>query len=155
MKFYFAVLMAAVMSLSLTACGDDDDKSNGGGTNPSYIGQWIDDDTDTKFSYLELAANTWTRVEYRIHSDYYNGIETRQVTKEVSSGGLSVNGNQIILAGSDAPSNTGTYTVSGNTLTVTFTVNGQAENFSFRRISTADDAAKLAGWEALYKAQNL
>ena len=145
MKFYLMMLMAAVMTFGLTACGGDSNDSGGNGSAPDYVGIWLIQDSQTNFIYTECKADSWTNVEYHLSSS------TGKVSKEVYSGGLSVNGNQIALTG-PAPFSTGTYSISGNTMTITFTHNGNTETERMTRISSADAAAKVAAWEALYLA---
>ena len=142
MKFYLMMLMAAVMTFGLTACGGDSNDS-GNGSAPDYVGIWLIQDSQTNFIYTEIKADSWTNVEYHLSSS------TGNVSKEVYSGGLSVNGNQIALTG-PAPFSTGTYSISGNTMTITFTHNGNTETERMTRISSADAAAKIAAWDALY-----
>ena len=142
MKFYLVMLMAAMMTFGLAACGGDS-SNDGGSSAPDYIGVWVIKDTQTRFSYTELTTTSWTNVNYQLNTS------TGKVRKEVSSGSLSVNGNQITLGG-NAPASNATYSISGNTMTVRFVQNGGAETETMTRISSADAAAKIGAWEALY-----
>ena len=146
MKFYLVMLMAAVMTFGLAACGGDSSNDGGSGSAPDYIGLWVTMDTQTRFGYTELKADTWTNIEYHVSSS-----TAGLVRKSMSSGGLSVNGNQIRLTG-NAPFTTATYSISGNTMTISYSGNGQGQSMSLTRISSADAAAKIAGWEARYQA---
>ena len=137
------MLMAAMMTFGLAACGGDSSNDGGSGSAPDYIGVWVIKDTQTRFSYNELTTTSWTNVNYRLDTS------TGKVRKEVSSGSLSVNGNQITLGG-NAPASNATYSISGNTMTVTFVNNGVTETETMTRISSTDKAAKVAAWEALY-----
>ena len=137
----FSLLFIGLLAFGLTACGDDNN-NGGSGAAPDYIGLWVLSDTETHFEYVELTATTWTNVNYRVRN---NSIEKRN-----SSGGLSVNGNQVHLTGG-ASFTDATYAVSGNTMTLQIVQNGQiVETVQVHRISSADAAAKVAAWEALY-----
>lgn len=138
------MFMAAVMTFGLAACGGDSNNDGGGsGSAPDYVGLWVIKDTRSTFTYIELTTSTWKNVNYRLDSG------TGKVRKEISSGSLSVNGNQITLGG-NAPASNATYSISGNTMTVKFVQNGGTETETMNRISSADAAAKIAAWEALY-----
>ena len=63
MKFYVMMLMAAVMTFGLTACGGDNNDDGGSGAAPDYIGIWVMTDTQSDFTYVELTANAWKNVE--------------------------------------------------------------------------------------------
>lgn len=145
MKFYLVMLMAAVMTFSLSACGGDSN-NDGGGSAPDYLGIWVTMDTQTRFGYTELKTDTWTNVEYHVSSS-----TAGLVRKSMSSGGLSVNGNQVRISG-NAPFTTATYSVSGNTMTLSYSENGQGQRMTLNRLSSADAAAKIAAWEARYQA---
>lgn len=142
MKFYVMMLMAAVMTFGLTACGDDNN-DGGSGAAPDYIGIWVTMDAQDRFGYVELSANSWKSVEYKVR-------DTGEVRKNIVSGGLSVNGNQVHLTGNSEFSDA-IYAVSGNTMTLQIQQNGRVvETVRVQRISSADAAAKVAAWEAMY-----
>ena len=142
MKFYVMMLMAAVMTFGLTACGGDNN-DGGSGAAPDYIGIWVMTDTQSDFTYVELTVDAWKNVEY------HHVRNSNEIRKNIVTGGLSVNGNQVHLTGG-APFTTATYSVSGNTMTLQFVENGRSQTIRVERISSADAAAKVAAWEALY-----
>ena len=147
MKFYAMMFIVAAMSFGLAACGDDD-KTNGGGnggggTSYDYVGDWIIFDHQDGFGYVELTVNTWKNVEYHVRDNV--------VTKNIHSGDLTVEGNRIHIGGS-APFSNASYAISGNTMRISYSVDGEGQSMQLKRVSSTDDAAKIAAWEAMYQA---
>lgn len=101
--YFLAVMLLALVSVGVTSCGDDDDEPK----SSDLIGTWqlkaIDEDGATYESLVQFTKNgKWNSV------DIY--------TDEV---GVQVEVEQ------------GTYTVSGNRITVSYTEDGQTLNESF------------------------
>lgn len=101
--YFLAVMLLALVSVGVTSCGDDDDEPK----SSDLVGTWqlkaIDEDGATYESLVQFTKNgKWNSV------DIY--------TDEV---GVQVEVEQ------------GTYTVSGNRITVSYTEDGQTLNESF------------------------
>ena len=146
LRFFGMMLMAVLMSFSMTACGDDDDddSSEGGSTGGSYVGTWVISDNDYKFEYVEITANTFNDIQYR--------IENNRVTRKSHPGKIAVSGDKIVVTEGEAPFKEATYKVENNVLSVAYTYKGETEKMEMSKIS-AEQQAKLKGWEEAYKQQ--
>ncbi len=119
LKFVVMAMFVALLSLSLTACSDDDDDKN-----DSVVTPGGDKDDEKKPAYV----GTWKcTYEYGSTTITFNADGTFVEVDDdggetyVERGRYTVNGNKMTLIWEDegGDSETCTYRVSGNTLTVT------------------------------------
>ena len=129
--------MMALMMLSastvVTACGDDSDDSGA-----SYTGQWIYDDGSNEVVALNLSTASGTLTEYEI-------LGQHSVRKATVPFTLTVTGNRFTIeipAEYDGDTLSGTWTVSGNTLTISF----EGKTIAFKR-PTSEQKADMADWD--------
>ena len=96
-----AITLVAVIGFSFTACGDDD---NGGGSNPSLVGTWVEDNVPYNM-LLEMTIFSNGTVEVKI-----NGIRA-------DTGTITTSDNRYTINSTAAGTRTGTFSISGNKLT--------------------------------------
>jgi hypothetical protein len=141
LRFFGMMLMAVLMSFSMTACGDDDDddSKDGGGT-PDYVGTWVITDTRERMQVMTLKTNEW-------ETDIYKIRDNNEYKKEHEKGSLSVSGNKLTLT--NAPFKTATYSISGNSMTIYPDQETEmGDKFVITRI-TEEQVKKVAAWETL------
>ena len=147
LRFFGMMLMTMLMAFNFTACGDDnDDKSkDGGGSAPDYVGTWVDTDTKERMSVIILKTNSYQNVQYRFSQS------TQKIKKEDVKGDMTVSGNVITLTGK-APFEVATYSISGNTMTIT-PQQSKEGTITLTR-ATETQLATFAAWEYAYTHQD-
>lgn len=139
LRLFGMMLMTVLMAFNMAACGDDDEEDgNGNGGSSNYVGIWIESDTDERMDVVTLKTSSWQTDNYRSN----NG----EVTKRTSTGPMTVNGNQITISG--APFESGTYSISGNTMTIKAKSQNGEETMKLTR-ATDDQIKRIAAWETL------
>lgn len=138
---YMALLMA-VINLSLTACGDDNDEPGGG----SIVGTWEGDylhgfeSTNGQDGIFESSKgyikfnddNTYISVSDIIYTDEW--VQTFGGDKyeiEIEHGSYKISGNTITLKDSQQTYSPATFSVKGNKLTIV----ALGLTFTFTRVS--------------------
>lgn len=151
-RLFGMMLMAVLLSFSMTACGDDDDDDDSGfGGGSSYKGDWVVEKSRNFPSYpseiivLTLNSNTW-----KIRS--YSAQSAQEIYKYVASGTLSVSGSKVKVIGGDSDVNgaEGNWSVSGNTLTITYNENGKQKKETYQRL-TSEESKIIATWDKVAK----
>lgn len=124
-------MAAAVLAVVLCSCGGSDGNSNG--SSLSVVGTW-------NFVSATLAGITITTEEMgstmvlHINADgTYSAVTTDEDGTEIENGTWSVNGNTITFSGEGAPQSA-PYTVSGGTLTLTYSEDGQSITMVFNSL---------------------
>lgn len=111
-------MLCALMSVTFTSCGDDDDDNEPTSTN-NLIGKWKATDSDGSWEIWEFNTNGYlTITSYDGEKDYYNGVSTNNT--------YTVTGNQLrvdfgIEGGIADDYTLGTYSINGDMLTYIFT----------------------------------
>lgn len=150
LRFLGMMFMAAMMSFSFTACGDDNnsDGNNAGGAG-TYLGQWITEFRNTgdnrKIGIVELTANSWQMVQY---SARYNNNVLESVSRHRDSGSLQVDGNQVTATGNNVPFRNASFTINGNTMTLNY----QGGTMTMTR-PTQEQLSLIAAWDVAYNLQ--
>ena len=141
-KILFFTLAVALMGISLTACGDDNDEPGGG----SIVGTWEGDflhwfeSTNGQDGFYESSKgyikfnddNTYISVSDIVYTDEWveiYGVDKHEI--EIEHGSYKISGNTITLADSDQTYSPVTFSVKGNKLTIVTL----GLTFTFTRVS--------------------
>lgn len=97
-KFLFLsmAMIMAILSLGLTACGDDD-KDEPSGANADLVGTWKMTGSEDGFSYISLVQFTKDGKFYNVEVSEYNG----EVETDISRGTYTVKGDVITITAKD------------------------------------------------------
>lgn len=120
LKSLFAIMIIALLFVSLTSCGDDNDDEPG--NNAAVVGTWVGNDYDTFYSNVYIRFNADGTGEAGIdHRGAYSSSYRAYFTYKVKGSKVTTTG-EMASANSDGETSTqsfnNTYTVSGNRLTV-------------------------------------
>lgn len=132
LKFVVMAMFVALLSLSLTACSDDDDdkkessKTEPSKTESSIVGTW---------KYTESGIDWSETVTLTINSNgtfimSVRGIDNGQEYNETERGTYTIKGSTITIAYDDEDIKVCTYSISGNTLTIS----SDGEVMSFKKV---------------------
>lgn len=156
LRFFGMMLMAVMVSFSMTACGDDDDDEEGGGGGfggGSYAGEWVVENDNfpnypSEIGVLTLTSNTWT-------VRYYYAEDAQNIHKFSASGKLSVSGSTMKVSGEDLRFAEGTWSVTGNTMKLTYVDDEDGKKYTdtYTRL-TSEQSKILAAWDKIAKTEN-
>lgn len=151
MKRYYSLLlliMMAVVTLGLTACGSDDNDEPEGG---DIVGTWS---SDLSKEIVEAMSDFYSSgeelIQYRSDGTFVSVFaytlkpewaelfdDDEDHVVEVERGKYTTNGNKITLVYSDGKKEIDTFSVKGNTLTMTTTA-GIIITATFTRVSDSE-----------------
>lgn len=148
MKKYFSILTAvilAVLTMSLTACGDDNDEPEN--TNPkALIGTWesvlaqdlieaMDGIWESGEQLFQFRSDgTAISVNYYVLSDYMAELEGHKEETDIQYCTWEAKGDMIYVVDEDGYTNQYKYTIKGDKLTLTLT-KGIEIPVTFKRVS--------------------
>ena len=157
LRFFGMMLMAVMVSFSMTACGDDDDDDEGGGGGfggGSYAGEWVVENDNfpnypSEIAVLKLTSNTWT-------VRYYHAEDAQNIYKSPASGKLSVSGSTMKVSGEGVDFSEGTWSVTGNTMKLTYVDDEDGKKYTdtYTRL-TSEQSKVLAAWDKVAKTENI
>ncbi len=142
LKNLFCVALLAAMTVSLTACGDDNDEPSGGSIVGTWEGDYLnwfestngqDGIFESSNGYIKFNDdNTYISVSDNIYTDEWVEIYGAQKHEiEIEHGTYKISGNTITITDSDQTYLPATFSVKGNKLTIV----ALGLTFTFTRVS--------------------
>lgn len=141
-KFLLLALVVALMGISLTACGDDNDEPGGGSIVGTLEGDYLhgfestngqDGIFESSKGYIKFNDdNTYISVSDIIYTDeWVQTIGGDKYEIEIEHGTYKISGNTITITDSDQTYSPATFSVKGNKLTIVTL----GLTFTFTRVS--------------------
>lgn len=141
-KILFFTLAVALMGISLTACGDDNNEPSGGSIVGTWEGDYLHwfDSANGQDGFFESSKgyikfnddNTYISVSDIVYTDEWVEIYGAQKHEvEIERGTYKISGNTITLTDSDQTYSPATFGVKGNKLTIV----ALGLTFTFTRVS--------------------
>lgn len=122
-------MILAVMSLTLSSCGDDNDEP--GGNTDSIIGTWSCDESQNVYNdvlsdmwkelyhYIQFRKDgTCIAVDYAIYTDEWADYFGKNEDIRVNKGSYAINGNQLLISDDDGNTQV-TFKINGNKMVLT------------------------------------
>ena len=127
-KYFWSLLtfmMVAMLSISFTACGSDDDNDNG--ANGTVVGKWLRQTSSLKEELHVKADGTWIVYwQEKTSSETVSGEESGTWEIDAHSKILTI----ITINGEKPGSRTYTYKLEGNTMSLTRTTDGKVTTYT-------------------------
>ena len=153
-KIYYLMvaMLMAMTTLSLTACGDENEEDGPNGGDGNIVGTWkanltnTIDEKDADYiekvealiqfkkggKYVSVTIIHYTKKGIEEIRQYEPNFKNPQV--EVDNGTYSVNGNKLTTFDSEGERDESTFSISGKKLTITYIEDGQEVKMTLTRV---------------------